>query len=70
MVGDRWRTASGRDVAIEFYVEPGEESRTTHAIESLKRSMAWDERVFGLEYDLDLYMVVAVSGFNMGAMEK
>ena len=63
-------TDSGRDVALRFYVDHGNESRCAHAMQSLKDAMAWDERVYGLEYDLDVYMVVAVSAFNMGAMEN
>lgn len=69
-VSDTYTTSSGKTVQIEFYVDPGNESRTGHAIESLKKSMRWDEDVFGLEYDLDLYMVVAVDAFNFGAMEN
>lgn len=69
-VEDTYTTASGRDVALRFYVDHGNESRCTHAMQSLKDAMAWDERVYGLEYDLDVYMVVAVSAFNMGAMEN
>ncbi len=69
-VTDSYQTASGRDVAIHFYVEHGDEKRCDQAIHSLKAAMAWDERTYGLEYDLDLYMVVAVGSFNMGAMEN
>jgi len=67
---DSFTTRSGRKVALEIYVEPGNEGRTGHAMDSLKRSMAWDEEVFGFEYDLDVFMIVAVSSFNMGAMEN
>jgi len=67
---DRYTTGSGREVTLRIYVEHGNESRTGHAMDSLKRSMAWDEEVFGLEYDLDIFMIVAVSFFNMGAMEN
>jgi aminopeptidase N len=63
-------TRSGRDVALRIYVEPGKEDRCGHALESLKKSMRWDEETFGLEYDLDIFMIVAVSDFNMGAMEN
>ena len=63
-------TASGREVQLEIWVEPQNLDRTEHALRSLQRAMAWDERVFGLEYDLDLYMIVAVNDFNMGAMEN
>ncbi|MDN5940139.1 MAG: aminopeptidase N, partial [Salinisphaera sp.] len=69
-VVDRHRTGSGRDVALRFYTEPGSEGELGHAVASLKQAMAWDEQVYGLEYDLDSYMVVAVSSFNMGAMEN
>ncbi|WP_421621240.1 aminopeptidase N [Alkalilimnicola ehrlichii] len=67
---DRYRTASGRDVQLAFYVEHANAGRTGHAMESLKRAMRWDEETYGLEYDLDIYMVVAVGDFNMGAMEN
>lgn len=67
---DSFTTRSGREVALEIYVEPGNEGRTGHAMDSLKRSMSWDEEVYGFEYDLDIFMIVAVSSFNMGAMEN
>jgi aminopeptidase N len=69
-VEDRFRTMSGREVALRIYVEPGKERRCAHAMESLKRAMRWDETAFGREYDLDVFMIVAVSDFNMGAMEN
>ncbi|HEY9568825.1 MAG TPA: aminopeptidase N, partial [Thalassobaculum sp.] len=69
-VEDRFVTRSGRDVALRIYVDRGNEGRTGHAMESLKRSMRWDEEVYGFEYDLDIFMIVAVSAFNMGAMEN
>jgi aminopeptidase N len=69
-VEDRFRTMSGRDVTLRIYVEPGKESRCLHAMDSLKRAMRWDETAFGREYDLDVFMIVAVSDFNMGAMEN
>ena len=69
-VSDSFRTASGRNVALRIYVEHGNEHLCAHTMDSLKRSMRWDEDVFGLEYDLDLFMIVAVSHFNMGAMEN
>jgi aminopeptidase N len=69
-VRDRFTTISGRKVAIEFYVQQGNENKCDHAVQSLKRAMAWDEEHYGREYDLDLYMVVAVDDFNMGAMEN
>jgi aminopeptidase N len=63
-------TASGRPVDLRIYVEPGKASRCGWAMDSLKRSMTWDEERFGLEYDLDVFNIVAVSDFNMGAMEN
>lgn len=70
MVEDGFRTRSGRDVVLRIYVEHGNEGRCDYAMDSLKRSMAWDEERFGLEYDLDIFNIVAVSHFNMGAMEN
>ena len=67
---DRYKTSSGRDVALRIYVEHGKENSCAHAMTSLKKAMRWDEERFGLEYDLDVYMIVAVSDFNMGAMEN
>jgi len=69
-VEDRFTTMSGRDVTLQIYVEPGNEQSCDFAMESLKKSMRWDEERFGLEYDLDIFMIVAVSDFNMGAMEN
>lgn len=69
-VKDQLTTVSGRQVAIEVYVEPKDLDKCDHAIDSLKRAMRWDERVYGREYDLDVYMIVAVDDFNMGAMEN
>jgi aminopeptidase N len=63
-------TASGRTVDLRIYVEPGKEDRCAWAMDSLKRSMKWDEERFGREYDLDVFNIVAVSDFNMGAMEN
>ena len=63
-------TMSGRRVDLNIWVRPGDEDRTAHAMDSLIASMKWDEDVFGREYDLDLYNIVAVSDFNMGAMEN
>ncbi|BCL74871.1 aminopeptidase N [Jeongeupia sp. HS-3] len=63
-------TRSGRQVAIEIYVEPGNVDRCHHALAAVQKAMAWDEQRFGLEYDLDTYMIVATSDFNMGAMEN
>jgi aminopeptidase N len=69
-VEDSFTTMSGRKVTLKIFVEPGKESRCAYAMDSLKRSMRWDEEVFGREYDLDIFMIVAVSDFNMGAMEN
>ena len=69
-VEDTFVTMSGRKVALRIYVEPGKEDRCGYAMDSLKRSMRWDEQAFGREYDLDIFMIVAVSDFNMGAMEN
>ena len=70
VVRDRFVTRSGRPVALELYVEPGQRDKCDHALASLKKAMAWDEQVYGLEYDLDRFMIVAVQHFNMGAMEN
>ncbi|MEM6603732.1 MAG: aminopeptidase N [Pseudomonadota bacterium] len=67
---DKFTTQSGRDVALEIYVEHGNEDRCDYAMDSLKRSMRWDEEKYGREYDLDIFMIVAVSDFNFGAMEN
>jgi aminopeptidase N len=67
---DSFVTMSGRKVDLAIWVEPGNEPRCEWAMESLKRSMKWDEMRFGLEYDLDLFNIVAISAFNMGAMEN
>ncbi|WP_255989982.1 aminopeptidase N [Chitinolyticbacter albus] len=69
-LADRYTTGSGRAVNVEIYVEPGNVDRCHHAMASAKKAMRWDEERFGLEYDLDTYMIVAVSDFNMGAMEN
>ncbi|HTR14856.1 MAG TPA: aminopeptidase N [Roseiarcus sp.] len=69
-ISDSFTTASGRVVALAIYVEPDKEERALYAMDSLKRAMAWDERVYGREYDLDVFNIVAVSDFNMGAMEN
>jgi aminopeptidase N len=69
-VEDKFRTMSGRDVVLRIYVEHGKEDRCAYAMDALKRSMRWDEEAFGREYDLDIFMIVAVSDFNMGAMEN
>ncbi|MBX7528331.1 aminopeptidase N [Qipengyuania vesicularis] len=67
---DSFTTMNGREVELNVWVREGDLDRTEHAMESLKRSMKWDEETFGREYDLDLYNIVAVSDFNMGAMEN
>lgn len=70
LLEDHFTTRSGREIKLEIYVDKGKLEQCHHAMESLKKSMAWDEEVFGLEYDLDIYMIVAVGDFNMGAMEN
>lgn len=67
---DTYTTRSGRKVALEVYVDKGQGHKTAHALHSLKNAMRWDEETFGLEYDLDIYMIVAVESFNFGAMEN
>lgn len=69
-IEDHHLTPSGRNVCLQIYVEPHDIDKCSHAMSSLKQAMLWDEKVYGLEYDLDLYMIVAVSHFNMGAMEN
>ncbi|HKS85254.1 MAG TPA: aminopeptidase N [Pseudolabrys sp.] len=69
-VEDRFTTMTGRNVALRIYVEHGKEKRCAYAMDALKRAMRWDEQTFGREYDLDVFMIVAVSDFNMGAMEN
>ncbi|MGD9021883.1 MAG: aminopeptidase N, partial [Lysobacterales bacterium] len=70
LVEDHFTTASGRDVSLRIYVEEENLDRCQHAMESLQKSMRWDEERFGLEYDLDVYHIVATNDFNMGAMEN
>ncbi|MBA1158029.1 aminopeptidase N [Microvirga mediterraneensis] len=69
-IAKTFATMSGRAVELAIYVEPGKENRADYALDALERSMRWDERVFGREYDLDVFNIVAVSDFNMGAMEN
>ncbi|MBL7249424.1 aminopeptidase N [Alloalcanivorax sp. C16-2] len=69
-LSDTFTTASGREVALRLYAEHRDLDKLDHAMDSLKRAMAWDEQVFGREYDLDIFQIVAVSHFNMGAMEN
>lgn len=70
LVQDRFTTKSGREIDLRIYCDKGNEDKCGHAMTSLQKSMAWDEERFGLEYDLDIYMIVAVDSFNMGAMEN
>jgi aminopeptidase N len=67
---DSFVTRSGRHVKLGIFVEPGKTGRAAYAMDALKRSMRWDEDVYGREYDLDVFNIVAVSDFNMGAMEN
>jgi aminopeptidase N len=69
-VEDSFTTMSGRNVALRIYVEPENIDKCQHAMDSLKKSMKWDEEAYGREYDLDIFMIVAVNDFNMGAMEN
>ena len=69
-IASTFKTASGANVDLKIYIEHGKEARAAWAMDSLKRSMRWDERRFGREYDLDVFNIVAVSDFNMGAMEN
>jgi aminopeptidase N len=69
-VRDSFTTGSGKEVALAIWVRRGDEDKCGHAMTSLKTAMRWDEEVFGLEYDLDVFNIVAVSDFNMGAMEN
>ena len=70
LLSDNFVTSNNTDVKLEIFVDKGNLSKAQHAMTSLKKSMAWDEKVFGLSYDLDIYMIVAVDFFNMGAMEN
>ena len=69
-LADSLVTMNGRTVELRIYVDPGMATRATYAMDSLKRAMKWDEEAFGREYDLDLFMIVAVRDFNFGAMEN
>jgi aminopeptidase N len=69
-VSDRFTTASGATVDLNVWVRPGDEDKCGYALDALKRSMRWDEEVYGREYDLDVFNIVAVDDFNMGAMEN
>jgi len=70
VVKDKFITSSGKYVRMNIYTDKGNESKCTHAMKSLKEAMKWDEDVYGREYDLELYNIVAVDSFNMGAMEN
>ncbi|MEO0342223.1 MAG: aminopeptidase N [Pseudomonadota bacterium] len=67
---DGFTTGSGKHVDLKIYVRPGDEGKCAYAMDALKRSMRWDEQVYGREYDLDIFQIVAVDDFNMGAMEN
>ncbi len=67
---DSFTTRSGKDTPLKIYVDPGDSDRAVYAMDSLKRAMSWDEDVFGREYDLDIFNIVAVRDFNFGAMEN
>ncbi|MCX7281900.1 MAG: aminopeptidase N [Alphaproteobacteria bacterium] len=69
-IHDSFTTMTGRKIVLDIYVEHGNEPRAHYAMDALKRSMKWDEENYGREYDLDIFMIVAVSAFNMGAMEN
>jgi len=69
-VEDSFTTASGRDIALKIWVRAGDEGKCAYAMDALKRSMRWDETEYGREYDLDIFQIVAVDDFNMGAMEN
>ena len=70
VLSDDFTTMSGRTIPLDIFVDPGDASRAAYAMGALKRSMKWDEEVFGREYDLDRFMIVAVRDFNFGAMEN
>lgn len=70
VIEDKFTTMKGREILLQIYCDKGNEDKCGHAMESLKKAMKWDEERFGLEYDLDIYMIVAVDSFNMGAMEN
>ena len=70
LLRDSFTTMTGREIDLRVYCDPGNLDKCHHAMDSLKKAMKWDEERFGLEYDLDIYMIVAVDAFNMGAMEN
>ncbi len=69
-VNDSFTTMSGREIALNIYIDKGNEPKCGHAVRSLKKAMKWDEEKYGREYDLEIYNIVAVDSFNMGAMEN
>ena len=69
-MNDSFTTMTGREIKLQIFVEEKDLDKIDHAMDSLKRSMRWDEEVYGREYDLDIFMIVAVDDFNMGAMEN
>ena len=69
-VNDSFRTASGENIELNIYCDVGNASKCVHAMKSLKKAMTWDEETYGREYDLEIYNIVAVDSFNMGAMEN
>lgn len=69
-ISDTFTTMSGREIELNIYCDQGNEDRCYHAMDSLKKAMKWDEEVYGREYDLEIYNIVAVDSFNMGAMEN
>ena len=70
VIENTFTTMSGREITLQIFVEAHDKDKCAHAMQSLKDAMSWDEKVYGREYDLDLYMIVAVGHFNMGAMEN
>ncbi len=70
VMGDSFTTMSGRDIKLQIFVEEKDLDKCAHAMLSLKNAMRWDEKIYGREYDLDIFMIVAVDDFNMGAMEN
>ena len=69
-ITDKYTTKSGRNIELDIYSNKGFGSQCNYAMESLKHAMQWDEENYGREYDLDIYMVVAINDFNFGAMEN
>lgn len=69
-VDDNFKTQSGRDILLRIFIEPKDKNKCDYAMQALKNAMRWDEEVYGREYDLDIFMIVAVDDFNMGAMEN